>query len=135
MTQTQDHKTAEVWLTIPDCEPGWAVQDFLRNNRGINDGADLPEEYMCNLYNSIVSNEIKMKVKTLVGLRTDLEYILIQGRLYGRLIQRMNHAWLQHQGIFEHCALLELTRVCAIKQLPWRTKISTLTPCSTATCS
>ena len=39
------------------------MQDFLRNNRGINDGADLPEEYLCNLYDRIVSNEIKMKVR------------------------------------------------------------------------
>ena len=38
------------------------LQDFLRNNRGINDGADLPEEYMGHLYDSIVGNEIKMKV-------------------------------------------------------------------------
>ena len=38
------------------------LQDFLRNNRGINDGADLPEEYMSKLYDNIVGNEIKMKV-------------------------------------------------------------------------
>ena len=36
-------------------------QDFLRNNRGINDGSDLPEEYMSELYDCIVRNEIKMK--------------------------------------------------------------------------
>ncbi|KAG2485588.1 hypothetical protein HYH03_015653 [Edaphochlamys debaryana] len=34
---------------------------FLKNNRGINDGADLPEEFMSALYDRIVSNEIKMK--------------------------------------------------------------------------
>ena len=39
---------------------GW--QDFLRNNRGIDDGADLPEGYMSELYDRIVNNEIKMKV-------------------------------------------------------------------------
>ncbi len=38
------------------------VQDFLRNNRGINDGGDLPEEYMSSLYERIQTNEIKMKV-------------------------------------------------------------------------
>lgn len=37
------------------------MQDFLRNNRGINDGADLPEDYLTDLYNRIVNNEIKMK--------------------------------------------------------------------------
>ena len=39
-----------------------AMQDFLRNNRGINDGGDLPLEFMEDIYNRIVHNEIKMKV-------------------------------------------------------------------------
>ena len=40
----------------------WHLQDFLRNNRGINDGGDLPEDYMSSLYERIQTNEIKMKV-------------------------------------------------------------------------
>lgn len=39
------------------------MQDFLKNNRGINDGADLPEEYMTELYDRIINDEIKMKVR------------------------------------------------------------------------
>lgn len=35
--------------------------DFIRNNRGIDDGKDLPEDYMGSLYDRIVKNEIKMK--------------------------------------------------------------------------
>lgn len=38
------------------------LQDFLKNNRGIDDGSDLPEEYMSNLYERIINDEIKMKV-------------------------------------------------------------------------
>lgn len=34
--------------------------DFIRNNRGINDGKDLPEEYLGALYDQIVKSEIKM---------------------------------------------------------------------------
>lgn len=34
--------------------------DFIRNNRGINDGKDLPEEYLGAIYDHIVRNEIKM---------------------------------------------------------------------------
>lgn len=34
--------------------------DFMRNNRGIDDGKDLPEDYLSALYDQIVSNEIKM---------------------------------------------------------------------------
>lgn len=36
-------------------------QDFLRNSRGINEGSDLDETYMCELYDRIVNNEIKLK--------------------------------------------------------------------------
>jgi len=35
--------------------------DFIRNNRGIDDGKDLPEQYLGSLYDQIVRNEIKMK--------------------------------------------------------------------------
>lgn len=35
--------------------------DFIRNNRGIDDGKDLSEDYLGSLYDHIVKNEIKMK--------------------------------------------------------------------------
>ena len=34
--------------------------DFIRNNRGIDDGMDLPDKYLGALYDQIVKNEIKM---------------------------------------------------------------------------
>ncbi|CAK7329053.1 unnamed protein product [Dovyalis caffra] len=40
--------------------------DFIRNNRGINDGKDLPEEYLGTLYDQIVKNEIKMSADSSV---------------------------------------------------------------------
>ena len=39
------------------------LQDFLKNNRGIYDGSDLPEPYMSDLYDRIINDEIKMKVR------------------------------------------------------------------------
>lgn len=33
-------------------------QDFIKNNRGINDNADLPDEYLIGIYDDIASNEI-----------------------------------------------------------------------------
>ena len=36
------------------------VEEFVRNNRGINDGQDLPEEFLVNLYNSIKEQEIQL---------------------------------------------------------------------------
>eukprot|EP00897_Mesotaenium_endlicherianum_P001745 jgi/Mesen1/1599/ME000134S00728 len=35
--------------------------EFIRNNRGIDDGSDLPEDFMSGLYDRIVMHEIKMK--------------------------------------------------------------------------
>ncbi|KAL7082955.1 hypothetical protein ACP275_14G132100 [Erythranthe tilingii] len=40
--------------------------DFIRNNRGIDDGKDLPEDYLGALYDQIVKNEIKMKAESSV---------------------------------------------------------------------
>lgn len=34
--------------------------EFLRNNRGINDGKDLPQEYLENLYNEIKNRQIQV---------------------------------------------------------------------------
>ncbi|CAN1305052.1 Brefeldin A-inhibited guanine nucleotide-exchange protein 2 [Linum perenne] len=39
--------------------------DFIRNNRGIDDGKDLPEEYLSTIYDQIVKNEIKMNAAIL----------------------------------------------------------------------
>lgn len=35
--------------------------EFVKNNRGINDGKDLPEEFLGEVYDEIQNNEIKMK--------------------------------------------------------------------------
>ena len=37
------------------------MADFIKNNRGINDGEDLPEELLSGIYDEIVNNEIRMK--------------------------------------------------------------------------
>ncbi|CAN1308267.1 Brefeldin A-inhibited guanine nucleotide-exchange protein 2 [Linum perenne] len=39
-----------------------SADDFIRNNRGIDDGKDVPEEYLRSLYERISTNEIKMDV-------------------------------------------------------------------------
>lgn len=38
-----------------------SADDFIRNNRGIDDGKDLPEEYLRSLFERISRKEIKMK--------------------------------------------------------------------------
>ncbi|GER57768.1 guanine nucleotide exchange family protein [Striga asiatica] len=37
--------------------------DFIRNNRGIDNGKDLPEDYLGALYDQVVKNEIKMNAE------------------------------------------------------------------------
>ena len=63
-----------------------SVQDFLRNNRGINDGGDLPEDFMSSLYERIQTNEIKMKVDA------DFLCVLCAGISSG-------HGWAQLQQL------------------------------------
>ncbi|EXJ82494.1 hypothetical protein A1O3_06307 [Capronia epimyces CBS 606.96] len=38
--------------------PRMTVEDFIKNNQGINDGQDLPAEYLTSIYEDIASNEI-----------------------------------------------------------------------------
>src|SRR4051812_4542281 len=45
----------------PQVKKRMTKADFLKNNRGINDGHDLPEELMSDIYDDIVNNEIRMK--------------------------------------------------------------------------
>lgn len=44
-----------------------SVEDFLKNNRGINDGSDLPPDFMRALYDRIVHNEIKVRFSVCRG--------------------------------------------------------------------
>eukprot|EP00775_Hariotina_reticulata_P008270 gene8270-8458_t len=51
----------------PQVKKKMSAEDFLKNNRGINDGQDLPAEFMRSLYDRIVTNEIKIKDELLDG--------------------------------------------------------------------
>lgn len=65
-----------IHFTTPTASPGFlcaqvkkkmSKEAFLKNNRGINDGEDLADEFMGALYDRIVNNEIKMKDESLTG--------------------------------------------------------------------
>jgi brefeldin A-inhibited guanine nucleotide-exchange protein len=51
----------------PQVKHRMTKSDFIKNNRGINDGADLPEEFLSGIFDEIVSNEIRMKDEVDVG--------------------------------------------------------------------
>jgi brefeldin A-inhibited guanine nucleotide-exchange protein len=37
------------------------LEDFIKNNRGINDGKDIPEPLLRAIFDDIANNELKMK--------------------------------------------------------------------------
>lgn len=53
LTSTSPHVTQPV-------ERKMTIDQFVSNNRGINDSKDLPRPFLERLYNTIQQNEIKM---------------------------------------------------------------------------
>jgi brefeldin A-inhibited guanine nucleotide-exchange protein len=45
----------------PQVKARMSKTDFIKMNRGINDGSDLPEEFLTAIFDDILSNEIRMK--------------------------------------------------------------------------
>jgi len=45
----------------PQVKDKMSLEGFVKNNKGINDGEDLPQEFLAAIYKNIVNNEIKMK--------------------------------------------------------------------------
>lgn len=43
--------------------PRMTTEDFIKNNRGINDNADLPDEYLSSIYDEIAQNEIVLNTE------------------------------------------------------------------------
>eukprot|EP00930_Biecheleria_cincta_P093702 TRINITY_DN8420_c0_g1_i1.p1 TRINITY_DN8420_c0_g1~~TRINITY_DN8420_c0_g1_i1.p1 ORF type:complete len:1819 (+),score=462.05 TRINITY_DN8420_c0_g1_i1:712-5457(+) len=48
-------------LHNPGIKNKMTKEEFVRNNRGINDGQDLPKEYLESLYDGLVANPISLK--------------------------------------------------------------------------
>lgn len=73
-------------LHSPMIKNKMTLEEFLRNNRGINgDGGDLPPEMLTDVYNDIGTNEIKMKDEAEDGSTL-------------MLTQKRRQAILQHQN-------------------------------------
>ena len=52
----------------PQIKKRMTKPDFLKNNREINGGQDLPEEFLSQIFDDIVNNEIRMKDEVEAGL-------------------------------------------------------------------
>ncbi|KAF9009101.1 hypothetical protein BDQ17DRAFT_1349527 [Cyathus striatus] len=74
----------------PQIKKRMTKQDFIKNNRGINDGSDLPEELLSSIFDEIVHNEIRMKDEVESSLATISSGPGIAGTLasMGRDLQR-----------------------------------------------
>lgn len=51
-------------LHSPQVKNKMTKEQFIKNNRGINDSKDLPEDYLSQIYDEIAGNEIKMKASS-----------------------------------------------------------------------
>uniref|UniRef100_A0A914USB7 SEC7 domain-containing protein n=1 Tax=Plectus sambesii TaxID=2011161 RepID=A0A914USB7_9BILA len=51
-------------LHSPQVRNKMTKEQYVRMNRGINDSADLPEQYLSDIYDEIAGNEIRMKAGT-----------------------------------------------------------------------
>lgn len=45
----------------PQVKNRMSKDDFIKNNRGINEGQDLPPEFLTSIYDDIYAEEIRMK--------------------------------------------------------------------------
>lgn len=111
----------------------WHMQDFLRNNRGINDGGDLPEDYMSSLYERIQTNEIKMKVS--IAINKTPERTVFKLLMHARApdVNRSSapahcccayigssHVVIVHKSSVGHLKLTPLCRSLGLIQPVWR---------------
>uniref|UniRef100_A0A5S6Q9P9 SEC7 domain-containing protein n=1 Tax=Trichuris muris TaxID=70415 RepID=A0A5S6Q9P9_TRIMR len=57
-------------LHSPQVRNKMTKEQYIRMNRGINDSADLPEQYLSDIYDEIAGNEIKMKQQSAKIVKT-----------------------------------------------------------------
>ena len=68
------------------------VEDFIKNNRGINDNADLPDEYLAGIYDEIAHNEIVLNTERETAAALG---IMPQSTATGGIASRVGQAFLQ----------------------------------------
>jgi Sec7-like guanine-nucleotide exchange factor len=74
----------------PQVKKRMSKAEFIRNNRGINDGADLPEDFLSEIFDEIAKNEIRMKDEVEAAAGSVTATVGIAGALanVGRDLQR-----------------------------------------------
>lgn len=83
----------------PQVKRPMSKPDFVKNNRGIDDGKDLPEDLLSTIYDEINENEIRMKDEIeAAGPQVAVGGIASAIATVGRDLQREAYVW-QSEGM------------------------------------
>jgi len=77
-----------------------SLADFLRNNRGINDGEDVPKDFLSRLYNNIKYDEIQLKADGLSHQNVHSSAIDYDGLVSGK---KQNNKYTHLVPLFVAC--------------------------------
>ncbi|KAK0550673.1 guanine nucleotide exchange protein for ADP-robosylation factor [Tilletia horrida] len=102
----------------PQIKNRMTLQDFIKNNAGIDDGKSLPEEYVKSVYDEIQNNEIKMKDEIQVAPASTQSGTGLAGAIasVGRDLQREAYI-LQSEGMANKTEALFRTMVRAQRRI------------------
>ena len=95
----------------PQVKKRMTKADFIKNNRGINDGADLPEALLSEVFDDILSNEIRMKDEIETGMQPGVAGPGLANALanVGRDLQKEAYV-LQSSGMASKTEVRPITR-------------------------
>ncbi|PWZ00412.1 putative SEC7-component of non-clathrin vesicle coat [Testicularia cyperi] len=102
----------------PQVKHRMTLQDFIKNNSGIDDGKSLPEAYLRAVYDEIQNHEIKMKdeVAAPVGVQSSAGGLASAIATVGRDLQREAYV-LQSEGMANKTEALFRTMVRAQRRV------------------
>ena len=86
------------------------VEDFIKNNRGINDNADLPDEYLVGIYDEISQNEIVLNTEREVAATHGIAQTAPTGGIASRVGQAFLTAGRDLQRVADVQASEEMHR-------------------------
>jgi brefeldin A-inhibited guanine nucleotide-exchange protein len=99
----------------PQVKKRMTKADFVKNNRGINDNADLPEELLSAIFDDIVSNEIRMKDEMELGTQAGVAGPGLANALanVGRDLQKEAYV-LQSNGMANKTEVCQWRHPCSL---------------------
>jgi brefeldin A-inhibited guanine nucleotide-exchange protein len=87
-------------LHNPQIKKRMSKPDFVKNNRGINDNANLPQEFLEEIYEEILNNEIKMKEEQLAELKDNTKEFTSVRRKREAMMQVTEDLASKVEGLF-----------------------------------